>query len=100
MSSHPEVVRVPGPGFETSQSVAMAAPRMPQPGDAHVRLEERGEDGGKGSCLHRPWALVTPVHWGLRGGVKRSRKVDGFCIWRTAAPIGKTFFEKLQIAIK
>lgn len=53
MSSHPEAVQVPGPGFETSQSVAMTMARMPQPGHAHVQLEERGEDG-KDSASHHP----------------------------------------------
>ena len=52
MSSHPKVVQVPGPGFETSQSVAMAMPRLPQPGDARVQMEERGEDGRDPAFYH------------------------------------------------
>lgn len=59
---------------------------------------EGGGSGGPAPPLH-PSALIRPCVFGAAGNAKRKLKLDGLRIWRLAPPIGKTFFEKLQIAL-
>lgn len=91
MSPRPKVVRVTGPGLESSQSVAGAALGMPQPGtrERSRREGEEGEKGEKGEkgevtspASHHP---ATPLTSRVRGAARshpRSRKAEA--LWPVA----------------
>lgn len=99
MSSQPKVVRVTGPGLESSPSVAMAALRMPRPAPQRT-AGGKGRRWGKRACLPPPGHSPDPC---VLGAV-RDRSPDewaggGFLVWWLTPPRAKPFSEKRPQAL-
>lgn len=76
MSSRPKVARVTGPGFESSQSVAMAAPRMPQPGP-----QSAAGVGGRGRGRALLPTSRPPSYVGGCEGSPKEREGGSSSVW-------------------